>query len=304
MSKNNNEIKHEDLIMKKAMDVFAEEGLKFFGINQKVKDSSSTEIVVLEALNLHMDYTFLMEDDTYIHFEFQTTNKGKKDLRRFRAYEALLSLQKEKDVTTYVVYSNNIKKAISTLETGISKFNVKSIFMYEKNGDLIFEELEKKINNKEKLTKQELISLAFTPIMGGKLTKAEKIIKSIRIVKSSDSEYKYDIESMLYAFADKFLKGKDLQKVKEEISMTELGRMLIEDGIERGRKEGIEKGIEKGRAEGKTETLIKLLIKKFGFLSEEYKNKISKLSKDTIDIILMEIFDIKSINELDKYFSK
>ena len=55
MSRNNNEIKHEDLIMKKVMDVFAEEGLKFFGINQKVKDSSSTEIVVIEALNLHMD---------------------------------------------------------------------------------------------------------------------------------------------------------------------------------------------------------------------------------------------------------
>ena len=82
--------------------------------------------------------------------------------------------------------------------------------------------------------------------------------------------------------------------------MTELGRMLIEDGIEKGRKEGIEKGIEKG----KSETLIKLLIKKFGFLSEEYKNKIGKLSNETIDIILMEIFDIKSMNELDKYFSK
>ena len=82
--------------------------------------------------------------------------------------------------------------------------------------------------------------------------------------------------------------------------MTELGRMLIEDGIEKGRKEGIEEGIEKG----KSETLIKLLIKKFGFLSEEYKSKISNLSKDTIDIILMEIFDIKSINELDKYFNK
>ena len=300
MSKNNNEIKHEDLIMKKAMDVFAEEGLKFFGINQKVKDSSSTEIVVLEALNLHMDYTFLMEDDTYIHFEFQTTNKGKSDLRRFRVYEAVLSLQKDKDVTTYVVYSGNIKNAKDTLETGINKYKVKSIFMSDKNGDLIVEELEKKVKNKENITKQELVALTFTPIMGGKLTKAEKIIKSIRIVKSSENEYKYDIESMLYAFADKFLSGKDLQKVKEEISMTELGRMLIEDGIEKGRKEGIEKGIEKG----KSETLIKLLIKKFGFLSEEYKSKISNLSKDTIDIILMEIFDIKSINELDKYFSK
>ena len=82
--------------------------------------------------------------------------------------------------------------------------------------------------------------------------------------------------------------------------MTELGRMLIEDGIEKG----IEKGRAEGRAEWKTETLIKLLIKKFGFLSEEYKNKIGKLSNETIDIILMEIFDIKSINELDKYLSK
>ncbi|MDY4077165.1 MAG: DUF4351 domain-containing protein, partial [Clostridium sp.] len=201
-----------------------------------------------------------------------------------------------KDVTTYVVYSGNIKNAKDTLETGINKYKVKSIFMSDKNGDLIVEELEQKVKNKENITKQELVALTFTPIMGGKLTKAEKIIKSIRIVKSSNNEYKYDIESMLYAFADKFLRGKDLQRVKEEISMTELGRMLIEDGIE--------KGIEKGRAEGKTETLIKLLIKKFGFLSEEYKNKISKLSNETIDIILMEIFDIKSINELDKYFSK
>ena len=36
-----------DFRLKKAMDVFAEEGLKFFGIDKKVKDASSTEIVVL-----------------------------------------------------------------------------------------------------------------------------------------------------------------------------------------------------------------------------------------------------------------
>ncbi len=245
-----------------------------------------------------------MEDDSYIHFEFQTTNKGKLDLRRFRVYESVLSLQKDKDVKTYVVYSGNIKSAKDTLETGINKYKVKSIFMSDKNGDLIVEELENKVKNKENITKQELVALTFTPIMGGKLTKAEKIIKSIRIVKSSDNEYKYDIESMLYAFADKFLKGKDLQKVKEEISMTELGRMLIEDGRTEGRIEGRIEGRTEGRTEGKRETLIKLLIKKFGFLSEEYKNKIGKLPNETIDIILMEIFDIKSINELDKYFSK
>lgn len=234
------DIKHEDLIMKKAMDVFAEEGLKFFGIDKKVKDSSSTEIVVLEAKNLHMDYTFLMEDDTYIHVEFQTTDKGKDDLRRFRAYESLLSFQTSKDVVTYVIYSNGINNTKSTLQTGINEYNVKAVSMYDKDGDIVIQEVEEKLNNNIEVTKQDLVALTFTPIMSGKLTKLDRIIKSIRIVKKIDNEYRYDVESMLYAFADKFLDGKDLEIVKEEISMTKLGEMLIQDGIEKGKVEGKE----------------------------------------------------------------
>ncbi len=231
------DIKHEDLIMKKAMDVFAEEGLKFFGIDKKVKDSSSTEIVVLEAKNLHMDYTFLMEDDTYIHVEFQTTDKGKDDLRRFRAYESLLSFQTSKDVVTYVVYSNGIHNTKYILQTGINEYNVKPISMYDKDGDIVIKEVEEKLNNNIEVTKQDLVALTFTPIMSGKLTKLDRIIKSIRIAKKINNEYRYDVESMLYAFADKFLDGKDLEKVKEEISMTKLGEMLVEDGIKKGKEE-------------------------------------------------------------------
>ena len=44
---------------------------------------------------------------------------------------------------------------------------------------------------------------------------------------------------MLYVFACKFLKEEELAKVKEEIGMTILGKMLMDDGIEKG----IEKGI-------------------------------------------------------------
>ena len=59
---------YEDLIMKRAMDLFAEEGLKYFGIEKKVKELGPTELVVLETKNLHMDYTFLMYGYCYIHF--------------------------------------------------------------------------------------------------------------------------------------------------------------------------------------------------------------------------------------------
>ncbi|MGL5714618.1 MAG: hypothetical protein ACRCXT_16805, partial [Paraclostridium sp.] len=46
------------------------------------------------------------------------------------------------------------------------------------------------------------------------------------------------MESILYAFANKFLSGKDLEKVKEELRVTEIGKSLIEEGKEEGINEG------------------------------------------------------------------
>ncbi|MCY6354987.1 DUF4351 domain-containing protein [Clostridium sp. ZS2-4] len=285
---------YEDLIMKRAMDLFAEEGLKFFGINKKVKELGPTELVVLETKNMFMDYTFLMEDDTFIHFEFQTTNKGKVDLRRFRAYEALLSHQTGKDVLTYVVYSGNIKNPGNILTTGINEYKVKSISMADKDGDKIYNDIVEKIKSGIEITKQDIISLTFTPIMGGKISTVDKILNAIHIVKDIHNDYRNDVESILYAFSNKFLSGKDLEKVKEELRMTELGKSLIQEGIEKGREEG--------REEGKVELLIKMLTKKFKKVPNEYKVKIKTLPEETLEIIAIEIFEINSIEELEQYF--
>ena len=217
---------YEDLIMKRAMDVFAEDGLKFFGIDKKVKELGPTELVVLESKNLHMDYTFLMEDDTYIHFEFQTTNKNISDLRRFRAYEALLSHQTGKDVVTYVIYSSNIINVNDTLETGINKFKVNTISMASKNGDDVFKNVSDKISKGISLSKDDIISLSFSPIMGGQVSK----LNTIKLLKDIDITYRHDVESIIYAFANKFLSGKDLERVKEELKVTELGKSLIDEG--------------------------------------------------------------------------
>ena len=45
------------------------------------------------------------------------------------------------------------------------------------------------------------------------------------------------MEAVLYAFACKFLKNADLNEVKEELSMTVLGEMIWNDGLERGMEE-------------------------------------------------------------------
>ena len=47
-----------------------------------------------------------------------------------------------------------------------------------------------------------------------------------------------------------------------------------------------------------------MLVKKFKNVPNEYREKIKNLPQDTIEVIGMDIFEMNSINELDKYFSK
>ncbi|BCZ48909.1 hypothetical protein psyc5s11_49760 [Clostridium gelidum] len=265
-------INYEDMIMKRAMDIFAEDGLKFFGIDKKVKDTGSTEIVVLEIKNMFMDYTFLMEDDSYIHFEFQSTDKGVLDLRRFRTYEALLNLQTGKDVVTYVVYSGDIKNPLSGYESGINSYRVNAISMASKDGDKIFNDIIEKMKSGEEISKQDIIALTFSPIMGGKLSKGDKILNAIRVVKDIDKVYRYDVESILYAFASKFLEGKDLEKVREEIKMTELGRSLIKEGKQENAIETAKRAIKKGMSDELISELTELPIEQVEIIRKAIKN--------------------------------
>ncbi|NFL54430.1 DUF4351 domain-containing protein [Clostridium botulinum] len=76
--------------------------------------------------------------------------------------------------------------------------------------------------------------------------------------------------------------------------MTDLGKSLIQEGIEKGKEEGKE--------EGKAELLIKQLMKKFKKVPNEYKEKIKTLPKETIELIAIDIFELNSVEELERYF--
>lgn len=71
--------------------------------------------------------------------------------------------------------------------------------------------------------------------------------------------------------------------------------------LERDR-EKIEEGIEQGIEIGKADLLIKQLNKKFKNLPELYVEKIKELQEDKIEEIGMDIFDMNSVDDLNKYF--
>ena len=59
--------------------------------------------------------------------------------------------------------------------------------------------------------------------------------------------------------ADKFLDDKDMDELREEIKMTRLGRMLVNDGIEQGIEIGLQRGISQGVSLGRMELVKKKL---------------------------------------------
>lgn len=55
---------------------------------------------------------------------------------------------------------------------------------------------------------------------------------------------------------------------------------------------------EKGLGEGKAITLIRLLTKKFGVLPVDLKKKIEETEAATIDLMIDEVLDYKSLEEV------
>ena len=115
---------HEDAALKTSMQFFAEELLPYLKIPGKVVGFAPTELVHLELQKLAQDFNLVMEDGTWKHFEFQSTNEGTIGLKRFRSYEALASYQHKVQITTYVLYSGTILNPMTELQEGINTYRV------------------------------------------------------------------------------------------------------------------------------------------------------------------------------------
>lgn len=126
------------------------------------------------------------------------------------------------------------------------------------------------------------------------------------------------LETMIrYVFsAAKYLTKDDMNKIRREIETTfpegsevtmTLADILREEGMKKGWEEGLEKGIEKGIELGQVKALSKIalqqLTEKFGVLPRELTEKISKLDVISLELILSNIFNYTSLDDVRKFIS-
>ena len=119
----------EDAINKLTVQYFGDEILPYLRIEGEIDHIGSTELTHLELKKYYQDFNYVMKDGSWTHLEFQSTDGGEKDLKRFRAYEAVTSHQNDVDIKTYVLYSGNIKNPVTEFQTGFNTYCVRPIIM-------------------------------------------------------------------------------------------------------------------------------------------------------------------------------
>lgn len=259
----------EDSAMKTMVRFFADDMLPYLGIQGKVKMVAPTEEIHMEIKRVYEDMNLIMEDGTWKHFEFQSTNGGVTDLKRFRVYEAITSQQNKVPVITYVLFSGKIKNPQYQFTEGINTYRVIPIVMQNKNADRIIKRLRKKQKKCRTITREELVSLVLTPLMQGKIPIKDRIKNAFQIIGEENcmkAEETQKIQAVIYALAEKFLKNEEMDEIKGVINMTRLGQMLVNDGM----------------SQGKAEAIVEILDIK-GALSEDLRQRII-LEKD-VDVL-------------------
>ncbi|AQR95979.1 DUF4351 domain-containing protein [Clostridium saccharoperbutylacetonicum] len=98
-----------------------------------------------------------------------------------------------------------------------------------------------------------------------------------------------------------------LLRDKEAIMLAEMREKAIMDEQSRlngARKEGIHNGIEKEKENSRlrdADRVIKLLTKKLGTLNDEFTEKIRNMDSDNLNLIIENILDIESFQDIEKY---
>ena len=264
----------EDAALKTTMQFFADELLPYFNIEGEVVGFGPTELVRLELQKLFQDFNLVMADGTWKHFEFQSTDKGVHDLKRFRSYEALTGYQNDVDVYTYVLYSGQIKNPVTEFQSGFNTYRVQPIIMKGTRVEEVFDNINAKLQSNQTLTKEDLVPLTLCTLMGGEMSQKDRVTEALKITRlARDSIVEADkIEAVVYAMAEKFLDSVTLEQLKEAVGMTRLGQMMYNDGIE--------KGIERN----KNENAKKLL----GLLADEVIAEKIGLSLETVQKLHLE----------------
>lgn len=185
-----------------------------------------------------------------------------------------------KRVKMVVIYTADVECAEEVYDLGGLILSVESAYLVHRDSNEIYRRLKGKLDEGLRLTEEELMELMILPLtVKGKEGKQEAIEKTVNLARElPEKSEQIKVMAGILTFTDKVIDKKYARRLKEEMQMTLVGQMLMEEGMQKGREEGMQKGREEGIQRGREEGIQALIQDniEIGISKEQIIGKLQK----------------------------
>ncbi len=236
---------NKDIVSKLFGDRMKGKPLSLFGLgsNLKVVDVRPTNIPIVQARELRMDNLFELEDGSVAILDYESAYK-KANFTKYGRYimdviDRYLREEKEPDIHMMVLYTADIEEAKASMERTACRIQVEASYLAGVPSEEWMEDARKRIEEGN-ITDEMLMHLVILPLTYKGEEKKQKAIKDcVDLAKQiPDKEQETFVLAGILSFTDKVISEKTRQYIKEVLGMTQVGRMLMDEGRQEGRREG------------------------------------------------------------------
>lgn len=285
---------NKDITAKVMAETLIGKSLAAFGLPKlKIVDILPTNLPAIESNELRLDNLFLLSDGSLAIIDYESSF-DKENFVKYLNYIARVikrfAVRKElgllKSVKMVVIYTADVEQAEEIYNLGGLILVVESAYLVHLDSSEIYFRLKHKIEAGHILADEELMELMILPLtVKGKENKQELIERAVELArKLPDRTGQVKALAGILTFTDKVIDPDYAKKVKEEMQMTQVGQMLIQEGLEKGLEEGLEKGIKIFIQDNLSENIpqkriLEKLMKNFTLGEDKAREYFDKYSK-------------------------
>ena len=245
---------NKDVTAKVMAEALKGKSLAPFGIPQlKIVDILPTNLPVIESNELRLDNLFLLSDGSIGIMDYESAYNQENFVkyinyiaRVIKRYAINHELDRIKQIKMIVIYTADVDHAEAVYDLGGIVLKIEPTFLVEADSKAQYDRIRKRIDAGERLTDEELMELMILPLtVKGKKEKQPVIISAVELAKRiADRKQALEALAGILTFSDKLIDEAYKRQIKEEMRMTQIGQMLIDEGMEKGIEKGMEKGIQ------------------------------------------------------------
>ncbi len=255
----------DKLIEYAIIDIFEDTKLKILGFPYKCKFVKRREQEKFYIKDAILNFTMITKDNKVVHFEFKK-EYFYNDIYKFLVYSSFLIYENKSDYELILVYPRKSRKVVKNMTFTSLRFFYTDVYLDCFNGDKILMKLASKASKKKKFKDEEYLMLSLIPYMYSKRERVTLVLEGLRVANSLHTKKKHSIIIIILILAESFLDESDMYRLKKEIKMYKIGKMIYEEGRKHAsseiEREISSKMVEKGRRAEKIQLAIDMMKNK------------------------------------------